>query len=148
MTKNKEVAYCGLYCGNCVIRNGKIGSLSIKMLEHIDTPEFQKLANGLPNVMPEMFCELKNYQSFLQTLTEVTNLDCEKICKNGGGSTECKIRRCCQMKSYDGCWECTDFNDCNILAWLNPVHDGANVKNISRIRRIGMEAFLKGRKCW
>ena len=147
--KNKEVAYCGLYCGNCLIRNGKIGFLSKKMLDHIDTPEFQKLAAGLPNVLPELFCRLKNYQSFLLTLKAMTNLDCKHICKNGGGSTDCKIRRCCQKNSYDGCWECNDFfNDCNTLAWLNPVHDGTNVKNIRRIRMIGMEDFIKGPKLW
>ena len=53
MPRSSEVAYCGLFCGDCIIRNGKIGSLSGKLLEHIETSDFQKLICGLPKVMPE-----------------------------------------------------------------------------------------------
>jgi len=58
------------------------------------------------------------------------------------------MKKCCIGKSLEGCWDCDDFVNCKTLAWLNPVHSGANVENIERIRRIGMELFLEGPKCW
>lgn len=78
----------------------------------------------------------------------MTKLDCVDLCKEGGGSTACPIKKCCREKGFDGCWDCDAFVDFKTLAWLNPVHVGANVQHIKRIREIGMELFLKGPKCW
>ena len=147
MPQSSEVAYCGLFCGDCIIRNSKIGALSSKLLESIEKSDFQKLTMGLPEVMPG-FEPLKDYQTLKRSLVAMTKLDCAKLCKEGGGSTACRIKKCCAEKSIEGCWDCDDFADCETLAWLNPVHSGANVHNIERIRRIGLKLFLKGPKCW
>ncbi len=147
MPHSSEVAYCGLYCGDCIIRNGKIGELSGKLIESIETSDFQKLAVGLPKIMVE-FGPLKDYLILKRLLAAMTKLDCVKLCKEGGGSTACRIKKCCTEKSLEGCWDCDDFSDCKTLAWLNPVHSGANVQNIVRIRKFGIELFLKGPKCW
>lgn len=147
MPQGSEVAYCGLFCGDCIIRNGRIGALSSKLLESIETSDFQKLSSGLPKVMPE-FEPLKEYQTIKRLLIAMTKLDCVNLCKERGGSTACRIKKCCREKGLEGCWDCDDFVDCKTLAWLNPVHAGANIKNIERIRKIGMELFLNGPKCW
>jgi hypothetical protein len=147
MPQSSEVAYCGLYYGDCIIRNGKIGALSGKLIESIETSDFLKLTVGLPKIMPE-FEPLKDYQILKRSLSTMKKLDCVKLCKEGGGSTACRIKECCTEKSLEGCWDCEDFADCKTLAWLNPVHSGSNVQNIVRIRKIGMELFLKGPKCW
>lgn len=147
MLQSSAIAYCGLFCGDCIIRNRKIGVLSGKLLETMQTSNFKKLAAGLPKVIPE-FEPLKNLQFLKHALTAMMKLDCINLCKKGGGSAACQIRKCCREKRFEGCWDCDNFADCKTLAWLNPVHAGANIQNIERIRKIGMELFLKGPKCW
>lgn len=147
MSQSSEVAYCGLFCGDCIIRNGKIGSLSGKLLKLTETANFQKLVMGLPKIMP-IFEPLKDYQLLKRVLAAMTELDCNNYCKKEGGSTTCPIRKCCKEKSIEGCWDCDDYVGCETLAWLGPVHAGANVKNIERIRKIGIALFLEGPKCW
>ena len=58
MSKEKEVAYCGLYCGDCVIRKGKLASLSKQLIESMQTADFQKLACGLPDIFPDIVSDL------------------------------------------------------------------------------------------
>ena len=147
MSQSSEIAYCGLFCGDCIIRNGKIGILSAKLLKLTETDSFQKLVVGLPEVMPR-FEPLKDYQPLKRVLAAMTELDCNNYCKKGGGSAACRIRQCCKENSIEGCWDCDDFVNCETLAWLDPVHAGANVKNIERIRKIGTAHFLEGPKCW
>jgi hypothetical protein len=101
----------------------------------------------LPKVIPD-FEPLKDFQSFKRALAAMTQLDCHKLCKEGGGGSTCQIKKCCIEKSYEGCWQCDAFADCKTLAWLNPVHTGANIQNIKRIREEGMALFLKGPKYW
>jgi hypothetical protein len=47
-----------------------------------------------------------------------------------------------------GCWECGEFESCHTLAWLDPVHQGANVANLRILRDKGIEEFLAGKKFW
>lgn len=147
MPQISEIAYCGLFCGDCVIRNGEIGALSDKLLASIETSDFQKLCAGLPHVMPG-FEPLKDCQILMRSLAAMKKLDCVKLCKEGGGSAACRIKKCCTEKNLEGCWDCDGYVDCKTLAWLNPVHAGANIHNIERIRKLGAEIFLKGSKCW
>ena len=148
MCNENEVAYCGLYCGTCVIRKGRLASLASQLLESIKTVDFKKLADGLPRLHPELFSDLKDSDAATRVLSAMLHLDCEKSCKDGGGSSTCKIRECCQEKAIDGCWMCDQTKDCETLAFLDPLHKRANLKNIQIIQKKGMAAFLDGEKFW
>jgi len=148
MADQSEVAYCGLFCGDCVIRKGRLAALSLDLLDRMRTPEFQKLAEGLPELKPELFDALREYPTCCCVLEAMSHLDCEKVCKAGGGSAACPIRGCCQAKGAEGCWSCGQFETCETLSWLNPVHQDAHRRNIRMIREQGMDEFLKGEKHW
>ncbi len=148
MSKKSEVAFCGLCCGDCIIRNGRLSVLSQELLSKMRTPEFEKLAEGLSQLDPDQFKQLGNHYSCHGILETMDHLDCDKICKDGGGSTNCKIRECCQEKGFEGCWLCDTFESCQILGWLDPVHKNANIQNIRLIRKNGIDEFLNGPKYW
>lgn len=148
MSGTLDVAYCGLYCGDCVIRTGRLAALARALRHQMKTPEFTKLAEGLPEIKPEIFNGLKETERCLQVLDSMTHLDCERICHSGGGGQDCAIRKCCQDRGFQGCWSCGDFEHCETLASIDPVHKGAQVKNIRIIRQKGMHAFLNGQKYW
>ncbi len=144
MAENQDVAYCGLYCGDCVIRKGELASVAGRLLASIQTVEFDKMARGLPEIFPEVCADLKDYPVCMRVLKAMMFLDCTQVCRAGGGSTHCAIRACCRTKGYDGCWQCDGFETCQTLAWLEPVHCGGHLENIRVIREKGMQAFLAG----
>ncbi|MEW6359985.1 MAG: DUF3795 domain-containing protein [Planctomycetota bacterium] len=143
-----EVAYCGLFCGNCIIRKGAIKRLAANLMEQVDRPEFRKLAQGLPKLKPEVFAALKKYEDACRFLAALGHLDCETSCRKGGGTTGCRVRECCQAKQLDGCWQCADFESCRTLRWLQPVHADAHIRNLRAISDLGMNKFLAGDKLW
>ena len=73
---------------------------------------------------------------------------CNKVCRAGGGPPFCKIRKCCQKNEYDGCWECSEFEKCKKLDFLNDVHGDAHIKNLRRLKKSGKKAFVKGKHEW
>jgi hypothetical protein len=148
MNSESQIAYCGLYCGDCIIRKGKLASLANALLSQMRKPEFEKLAEGLPQIMPEQFKAMRETKGCVRVLESMAHLGCYKICKDGGGGSSCPIRVCCLNKHIEGCWCCEEFETCETLSWINPVQKDAHRKNIGIIRRNGIEIFLKGTKDW
>ncbi len=148
MNEADKVAFCGLFCGDCIIKDARIGELSHQMLYIINSPKFQKLEKGLPIISSEFWNELKHVQEAKPILESMCNLDCEHLCKDGGGTSSCEIRICCQNRNINGCWECEKMESCAVLDTIFPVNQGSNIKNMKIIREKGMNAFLVGEKEW
>jgi len=142
------VSYCGLYCGDCVIRRGELGSRAGVLLKEMGTPEFERLAEGLPGIHPKTSSDLLEYKTCIKVLRAMCMLVCTAPCKNGGGGKDCNIRKCCIEKGLEGCWVCNDFEECKTLAILEPVNKRANIRNMIIIRNYGMETFLNYSKEW
>jgi hypothetical protein len=148
MSNASQVAYCGLFCGDCIIRREKIGARSGDLLRTIDAVEFQKLCSGLPLIAPDPFEALSKIDECRSVLAAMSQLDCKRPCKRGGGSADCPIKSCCQDKQLAGCWQCESLEDCKTLDWLNPVNGDAHRNNLRIIRDKGVDAFLAGEKNW
>lgn len=148
MNESDKVAYCGLFCGDCIIKDQKIGEMAQKVLKIIDTPEFQKLSNGLPIISSDVWGKLKHIHEVKPVLEAMCNLDCDRSCKEGGGGSSCEIRICCKGKNLSGCWECEKMENCSVLDTIFPINQGSNIKNMKIIREKGMSIFLSGEKYW
>jgi len=90
------------------------------------------------------FKEFDNYQECYECLGAMVKLRC-KGCRDGFRSKFCKIAKCAQKKEYEGCWECDEFETCGEFDFLKPIHKGANIKNLRKIKRQGVDGFLKGK---
>ncbi|MDI6886790.1 MAG: DUF3795 domain-containing protein [archaeon] len=102
------VAYCGLYCGDCFFYKGEIADLARDLRKKLreakleqNYKEFSKFAK-----------EFENYPQCYEVLGAMVKMRCKKACRNGGGPPFCKIRKCCQKKDIEGCWECEEFETC------------------------------------
>ncbi|MEW6377699.1 MAG: DUF3795 domain-containing protein [Thermodesulfobacteriota bacterium] len=144
--KKNLIAYCGLYCGDCSIYEGRIADLARDLRKELREARFDKTAKALSGV--SFFKIFNNYPQCYEVLGAMVKLRCGKICKDGGGPPFCKIRKCCQKKGFDGCWECEEFETCEKLDFLKPGHGGARIKNIRKISKQGTQEFLKGEKYW
>jgi len=45
-----------------------------------------------------------------------------------------------------GCWECEEFEMCDKLDFLKPIHGDAHLKNPRKIKKQGIDRFLKGKR--
>ena len=150
MSDNKEdknsIAYCGLYCEECSIHEGKIADLSRDLRKELRGARFDKTAESLSEI--SFFKTFKNYSQCYEVLGEMVKLRCKTICKDGGGPPFCKIRKCCQKKDIEGCWECDEFEVCEKLNFLRSGHGVAHLKNLRKVKKKGIDEFLKGDKYW
>ncbi len=147
MSKEKDlIAYCGLYCGDCFAHEGKVADLARDLRKELRQAKFDKTAQYLSTL--SFFAVFKNYKQCYEVLGALVKFRCKKACRGGGGPPFCKIRKCCQRKEIEGCWQCGEFETCEKLDFLEPNHGDAHIKNLRKLRKAGIAGFLKGKKLW
>lgn len=145
MSEDKNlIANCGLYCGDCVNHKGEIADLARDLRKKLREAEFARTAQGLS----KFFKEFKNYEQCYEVLGAMVRLRCKRTCRDNGGPPQCKIRNCCQKKDIQGCWECEEFETCEKLDFLQPIHQDAHLKNLRKIKKQGTDKFLIGKRHW
>ena len=137
-----KIAYCGLYCGDCFSHQGKIADMARDLRKELRLAKFEKAAEGIP------FKEFQHYKECYAVLGAMVRLRCKSGCRGGGGNPFCAIRKCCQKKGIDGCWQCNEFETCEKLELQKPIHGEAHVKNLKKIRKTGTAGFVQGKRYW
>lgn len=141
MDNENLISYCGLYCGSCFQYIGSVADMARDLRKELRKNKFDKVAEAIP------FKEFDNYPECYQCLGAMVKLRC-KGCRGGFRSKFCKIAKCAQKKEYHGCWECDEFETCKEFEFLKPIHKEANMKNLRKIKKQGVEGFLNGKKHW
>jgi len=142
----KYIAYCGMYCEDCPWYTGKIADFARDLRKELRNTRFEKLAEFIAK-FPQ-YAVFKGYTRCYEVLGAMVKMRCSRICKEGGIVLSCKIRKCCQKREIVGCWECGEFEKCEKLDFLKPGHGDAHLKNLRRLKRKGVNAFLEGKKYW
>jgi len=138
------IACCGLYCGDCHGYKGRIPDLARDLRKELRDSDYERFADALSDMS---FAKVyKDYDRCYEVLGAMVKFRCKKGCRAGGGPPFCKIRVCCGKKGFEGCWECTEFEGCGKMKFLEKVHDDGHVKNLRRIRKGGKKAFIKGKR--
>ncbi len=138
------VAYCGLYCGECFGYKGTIADLARDLRKELRQSKFDKTAEFIS----QYFKAFEHYDQCYEVLGTLVKLRCRKACKGGGGPPFCSVRKCCQKKGIEGCWECDTFDTCDKLDFLKPSHGDAHLRNLRTLKRKGVQEFLDGKKDW
>jgi hypothetical protein len=142
--KKDLVTYCGLYCGDCILYKGEIADLARDLRKKLRESEFDEAAKNISKV----FKPFENYPQCYEVLGAMVKLRCKRGCRANGGPPGCAIRKCCHKKGIKGCWECTDFENCSKFNFLKARHGDANVNNLRRLKRSGVDSFIKGKREW
>ncbi|MFX0007312.1 MAG: DUF3795 domain-containing protein [Promethearchaeota archaeon] len=142
----KLLAYCGLYCGDCAGYLGEISDAAIKLENKLNQYKFEKTAKNL-------FTEkLKEYDKFHEMLQFITELKCEKICREKEDTEHsCKVRKCCRSKRYFACYECEIYENCETLRITNKqeLYGDSYLKNFEGIKEMGLDNWMKkGKRYW
>ena len=126
--KEKDItAYCGLYCGDCIRYKSRVSELADELLNEIDKHHFTEYAN----VKRAHTKEFENFESFTALLKAISGINCEIPC------------------GFKGCWECNNFERCDLLDFLKPFHGDGPLKNLRKIKELGIDNWSKNReKCY
>lgn len=135
-------AFCGLYCGDCHGYTGAIADLARDLRKELRHYKFEKFAAAVP------FKAFRDYDKCYEVLGAMVKFRCRKGCRAGGGPPFCKIRECCRKKGFEGCWECGEIEACRKLAFLEPVHGNAHLRNLRQIKKVGLETWIAGKRFW
>ena len=140
------IAYCGLCCGDCFGYQRKIADLARDLRKELRQAKFDRTAEFLS--ANSFFGVFKGYRQCYEVLGALEKFRCKKACRGGGGPPFCEMRKCCQKKGIEGCWECDGFETCEKLDFLKPSHGDAHLKNLKKIRKQGVDAFVHGKRYW
>jgi len=146
MENRKELlAYCGLYCGDCLGYTGLLARRAKSLFTVLEKHQFDRTAKV---VFPK---ELKDYHRFHQMLGFMTGLKCPKICRDRkDDEASCEIRKCCIDKGFYACYECDDLETCDKLkTFMQGLHFDSCVRNLKAIKKMGLDVWIKkGEKHW
>ena len=129
--ENDSMAYCGLNCAECFNHKGEIANLARDLRKKLREEKFDRVAPGLA----KFFKSFQNYEVCYEVLGAMVRLRCGRACRNGGGNPSCKIRLCCRKKEIGGCWECAEFESCQKLDFLKPIHGDEHLNNLRGMRK-------------
>ncbi len=143
MDSQNETAYCGIYCPDCIHYKNKYSIYARKLNLELENKEFAKYAE-IDSPFGEQF---QKYKEFTEVLKALSNTQCTKTCRVGGGCSgiPCKIMECCHSNGYDGCWECKESESCNKFDFLQPRCGEMPKKNIKKIKEHGIQNWVDSR---
>lgn len=110
----RQIGYCGIWCGSCVVGNGTLRELSKRYEEVIR-------AYGLDHWGPESF----DFDRFVDGLESIQGIPLCPGCLMGGGREDCELRTCALNKGLDGCKKCCDIAACQHVETLEHMRSGA-----------------------
>ncbi|HEY55702.1 MAG TPA: DUF3795 domain-containing protein [Dehalococcoidia bacterium] len=137
----QSTACCGLYCPDCIPSNQSLFNAAEKLKEELDGRQFENYAE-LKSANNVVF---KDYGVFQRVLSEIIKLKCAVPCVKGGvGNPNCRFRPCARKKGLKGCWECSDFEECEYLE-PSAYHGDTLRFNLRLIKEYGIENWADKR---
>lgn len=160
----KLVCPCGLTCCDCLFYKSEIYETAYKLKELIKEHELDKFLtilsknwramedllelseDQLSEGIGKQFEVFKQIQEFMNVLDGIVKLQCKTTCREmggcsfGGNTHECKALKCIKSKKYDGCWQCSEFENCDKLKFLKNGYGYVIEDNLKTIKEKGFEA--------
>jgi len=109
-----QLAYCGLWCGSCLVGNGKLNELAVACRKGITD-------YGVDHWGPKDI----DYDGLLNGLAAIGSMKPCKGCLKGGGRTDCEIRACARGRKVVECVSCTTKRTCSNSKLIGHMRSGA-----------------------
>lgn len=130
------VAYCGLHCNACRIRQGKIKEAVNNLRDIIASYGFDRIMPDLAKWEPSF----EHYSGFKQVMDGLVKIFgyCAG-CLENGGDPNCKVRSCARQKGYRTCTECDEAKSCQKLDPYRKYFEPA----LQSIRESGIKGYAE-----
>jgi hypothetical protein len=110
----RQIGFCGLWCGSCIVGNGTLRELTRRYRELLAVYSLQEWG-------PQDF----DYNELLKGLESIESIPLCSGCLRGGGRENCEMRACAESKRITGCYTCREIGVCKHLEPLNHMRSGA-----------------------
>jgi hypothetical protein len=112
----KQIGYCAIWCGSCVVGNGALKEL---------TRRYEHIISGYG--IDKWGAEDQGFdgKELMKTLQSIQGIPICRGCQKGGGAINCKMRACASNRKLADCTECKDFMRCENREPLQKVRTGA-----------------------
>ena len=144
MDPKNDTAYCGIYCPDCIRYKNKFSMHASQLKEELGKIEFDKYAE----IKTPFGANFEKSNEFIEVLHALENAQCEKPCRVGGGcsGTPCEVMKCCISKSIEGCWDCTELDECKKFEILQPRCGEMPKNNVRTIKKHGIQHWIELRE--
>ena len=119
-----QLAYCGLWCGSCLVGNGTVNELALECRKALTN-------YGVNEWGPKGV----DYKELLKGLAAIASMEPCRGCLRGGGRTNCEIRACAIKKELPECVDCGMQEECQNSRLIHHMRSGAS--------RVGMKVSDK-----
>lgn len=163
---SKFVCPCGLTCCDCLFYKKEIYETAQKLQKLIEQHELDKFLTMCSNKrnweaigghlglnedqiwdgIGKHYDSFKLIPEFMNVLGSIIKLQCKTTCKEtggcsvGGSTHECVALKCIKSKEYDGCWQCSEFENCDKLKFLKNNYGYVINDNLRIVKENGIEA--------
>ena len=110
------------------------------MGEHLDLDK-----NAIQTKLSGKYGIFKEMPIFMSVLEGIVKIHCKTTCReargcsSGGDIIKCTALKCLELKKYDGCWQCSEFEDCAKLKFLKMSYGFVINENLTIVREKGEE---------
>ena len=108
-----QLAYCGLWCGSCLVGNGTVSDLARDCRKAIT--DYGVADWGPKNV---------DYPKLLEGLSVLGSMEPCVGCLRGGGKDDCQVRACAKKRDVMECAECGSQKTCENSAFIKHMRKG------------------------
>ena len=116
----KQIGYCGIWCGSCVVGNGTLRELTKKYETIIKNYDLEGWA-------PKDF----DFKEFAKGLTSIQAMALCPGCLKGGGRDNCEMKACASNKGLSDCSQCDQPEACKNHETLQKMRTGARNAGLS-----------------
>ena len=129
------VGYCGLYCGACGIRQGRVRQAVENLRKVTGAYGIDKNPSGLAKWEPA-FQHYAEFEKVMDGLVKIFG-ECPG-CIAGGGDPSCAVRECCRQRGYTTCADCAEMEKCaKLRRYVRPT------KILPSIKALGVEKWAE-----
>jgi hypothetical protein len=143
-TDKQLLAYCGIYCEDCLGYTGVIADAAESLMKILTQYKFERTAAA---VFPE---QLADFDRFQEMLGFMATLRCAGRCRkdeSAAAALSCRVRTCCGERGLFACYECDGFEECEtLLSIAEGLHAQSCVANLKEIKEMGLNTWLRSGK--
>lgn len=138
MKSEDLIAYCGVYGGTCARWRdySEFRTLAAVLAEWVDAQGYQ--------FWMATYAKDFDYTEFRKGLDFFSRNDtwlvCQNCCKGGDGNPECEIRKCCEKRGLNLCFDCEEFPCDKVERDKKMVKRGEEYKELGKDKWVRQQA--------
>lgn len=169
----KNICPCGLICTDCLFHKPEMYKTAEKLQTVIkesqldvffasicENESWKMVANHLnadQSDFKKHFEAFNNFDSFMTILNGLAKLQCKSTCRESGGCSvggelhKCEAVKCVTAKELQGCWECSENDQCKKLNFVKMVYGDTITETFSIMKaegETGVKSYGKNYYAW